>query len=56
MICRGVRAATGATVVMTCVDSTHGLSVLDHVFQFPVMAGLNARGLQSKFLITPLSE
>ena len=54
MICRGVRTATGAPVVMTCVYSTHALSVLDHVFQVLVMAGLNARGLQSKLLITPL--
>ena len=36
MICRGVRTATGA--------------------QLLVMAGLNARVLQSKLLITPLSE
>ena len=58
MICRGVRTATSAPVVMTCciVDSTHALSVLDHVFQVLVMAGLNACGLQSKLLITPLSE
>ena len=34
----------------------HALSVLDQVFQVLVMAGLNARGLQSKLLITPLSE
>ena len=58
MICRGVRTATGALVVMRrVVDSTHVLSVLDHVFQvLVIMAGLNARGLQSKLLITPLSE
>ena len=30
--------------------------VLDHVFQVLVMAGLNACVLQSKLLITPLSE
>ena len=54
MICWGVRTAMGAPVVMTFVDSTHALSVLDNVFQVLVMAGLNARGLQ--ILITPLSE
>ena len=29
---------------------------LNALFQVLVMAGLNARGLQSKLLITPLSE
>ena len=35
----------------------HAFSVLDHVFQVLVMAGLNARGLQNKLLIgASLSE
>ena len=57
-MCRYIASASarGCELSGRVVDSTHALSVLDHVFQVLVMAGLNACGLQSKLLITPLSE